>query len=140
MDPGNGCWPSLQTIMEFQIRTLSWGILRSTSITFNIWHIFPCFMHFLANFSLIFLNFYRYLSYVVNVATPTKDCLELVYELLEPVIKERYEKILTRQEVSLSVIIWYFALSGWGFGLCWLVDVGYNHVTEGTKFGLSSGI
>ncbi|PSS05886.1 Cytoplasmic dynein 2 heavy chain like [Actinidia chinensis var. chinensis] len=43
----------------------------------------------------------RYLSYVVNVATPTKDCLELVYELLEPVIKERSEKILTRQEKSI---------------------------------------
>ncbi|PSS16057.1 Epidermin biosynthesis protein like [Actinidia chinensis var. chinensis] len=43
----------------------------------------------------------RYLSYVMNVATPTKDCLELVYELLEPVIKARSEKSLTRQEKSI---------------------------------------
>lgn len=26
----------------------------------------------------------RYLSYVMNVATPTEGCLELVYALLEP--------------------------------------------------------
>ncbi|CAL5406118.1 unnamed protein product [Camellia sinensis] len=43
----------------------------------------------------------RYLSYVMNVATPTKDCLELVYELLVPVIKARTEKSLTRQEKSI---------------------------------------
>ncbi|KAJ4980949.1 hypothetical protein NE237_031786 [Protea cynaroides] len=43
----------------------------------------------------------RYLSYVMNVATPTKNCLELVHELLAPVIKARGEKILTRQEKSI---------------------------------------
>ncbi|WJZ99793.1 hypothetical protein VitviT2T_018209 [Vitis vinifera] len=43
----------------------------------------------------------RYLSYVMNVATPTKDCLELVHELLVPVIKARSEKSLTRQEKSI---------------------------------------
>ncbi|KAG9448831.1 hypothetical protein H6P81_008796 [Aristolochia fimbriata] len=43
----------------------------------------------------------RYLSYVMEVATPTKDCLELVYELLVPVIKARAEKNLTRQERSI---------------------------------------
>ncbi|GAA0163543.1 hypothetical protein LIER_19381 [Lithospermum erythrorhizon] len=43
----------------------------------------------------------RYLSYVMNVATPTKDCLKLVHELLIPVIKERNEKNLTRQEKSI---------------------------------------
>ncbi|XAR56351.1 hypothetical protein NMG60_11036803 [Bertholletia excelsa] len=43
----------------------------------------------------------RYLSYVMNVATPTKDCLELVYELLLPVMKVRTEKSLTRQEKSI---------------------------------------
>ncbi|XP_068636555.1 uncharacterized protein [Aristolochia californica] len=43
----------------------------------------------------------RYLSYVIEVATPTKDCLELVYELLVPVIKARAEKNLTRQERSI---------------------------------------
>ncbi|KAF7833299.1 uncharacterized protein G2W53_015632 [Senna tora] len=40
----------------------------------------------------------RYLLHVMNVATPTKDCLELVRELLLPLIKARAEKSLTRQE------------------------------------------
>ncbi|ERN19071.1 uncharacterized protein LOC18447445 isoform X1 [Amborella trichopoda] len=40
----------------------------------------------------------RYLSYVMDVATPTKDCLDLVHELLTPVIKARDENNLTRQE------------------------------------------
>ncbi|PRQ52410.1 hypothetical protein RchiOBHm_Chr2g0155201 [Rosa chinensis] len=43
----------------------------------------------------------RYLSHVMDVATPTKDCLELVNELLVPIIKARSEKCLTRQEKSL---------------------------------------
>ncbi|KAK7299810.1 hypothetical protein RJT34_10638 [Clitoria ternatea] len=43
----------------------------------------------------------RYLSHVMNVATPTKDCLELVRELLEPLIKARNERSLTRQERSI---------------------------------------
>eukprot|EP00257_Ricinus_communis_P019201 XP_015578120.1 uncharacterized protein LOC8288297 isoform X1 [Ricinus communis] len=43
----------------------------------------------------------RYLSHVMNAATPTKDCLELVNELLVPIIKARGEKSLTRQEKSL---------------------------------------
>lgn len=43
----------------------------------------------------------RYLSSVMNVATPTKDCLELVYELLIPIVKARDEKNLTRQEKSI---------------------------------------
>ncbi|KAF4360031.1 uncharacterized protein LOC115699041 isoform X1 [Cannabis sativa] len=43
----------------------------------------------------------RYLSHVMNVATPTKDCLELVHELLEPIIKARSDKCLTRQERSI---------------------------------------
>ncbi|CAM0946286.1 unnamed protein product [Alopecurus aequalis] len=43
----------------------------------------------------------RYLSYIMNVATPTKDCLELTYELLLPVLKARNDRTLTRQERSL---------------------------------------
>uniref|UniRef100_A0A803M875 Uncharacterized protein n=1 Tax=Chenopodium quinoa TaxID=63459 RepID=A0A803M875_CHEQI len=42
----------------------------------------------------------RYLLYVMKVATPTKECLELVLELLMPVIKARDEKRLNRQEIS----------------------------------------
>uniref|UniRef100_A0A0D9VDD9 MHD1 domain-containing protein n=1 Tax=Leersia perrieri TaxID=77586 RepID=A0A0D9VDD9_9ORYZ len=43
----------------------------------------------------------RYLSYILNVATPTKDCLELTYELLLPVMKSRDDRTLTRQERSI---------------------------------------
>ncbi|XVF31964.1 hypothetical protein REPUB_Repub17cG0040800 [Reevesia pubescens] len=43
----------------------------------------------------------RYLLHVMNVATPTKDCLELVNELLVPILKARSEKSLTRQEKSI---------------------------------------
>ncbi|KAJ9537889.1 hypothetical protein OSB04_030622 [Centaurea solstitialis] len=43
----------------------------------------------------------RHLSHVMNVATPTKDCFELIYELLVPVMKARTERRLTRQEKSL---------------------------------------
>ncbi|XP_038704638.1 uncharacterized protein LOC120000578 [Tripterygium wilfordii] len=43
----------------------------------------------------------RYLSHVMNVATPTKDCLELVKELLVPILKAKSEKSLTRQEKSI---------------------------------------
>ena len=46
------------------------------------------------------IRFYRYLSYIMNVAIPTKDCLELIYELLVPVTKAREDRTLTRQEVS----------------------------------------
>ncbi|MQL78322.1 hypothetical protein Taro_010762, partial [Colocasia esculenta] len=43
----------------------------------------------------------RYVSYILNVATPTKDCLELLNELLSPVVKARSENSLNRQEKSL---------------------------------------
>ncbi|KAL5729754.1 hypothetical protein ACHQM5_002657 [Ranunculus cassubicifolius] len=43
----------------------------------------------------------RYLSYVLNVATPTRDCLETIYELLVPVLKAKNERVLTRQEKSI---------------------------------------
>ncbi|KAL0353942.1 UNVERIFIED_CONTAM: hypothetical protein Sangu_0975500 [Sesamum angustifolium] len=43
----------------------------------------------------------RHLSYVMNVATPTKDCLELLHELLVSVLKARSERNLTRQEKSI---------------------------------------
>ncbi|KAJ8765623.1 hypothetical protein K2173_014745 [Erythroxylum novogranatense] len=42
----------------------------------------------------------RYLSYVMNVATPTKDCLELVYDLLHPAVvtKDNRKSVLSQQE------------------------------------------
>ncbi|CAA6670133.1 unnamed protein product [Spirodela intermedia] len=43
----------------------------------------------------------RYVSYIMNMATPTKDCLELLHELLLPVVKARHENSLNRQEKSL---------------------------------------
>ncbi|KAL5992642.1 hypothetical protein ACLOJK_013561 [Asimina triloba] len=43
--------------------------------------------------------FVRYLSYVMDVATPTADCLTLVYDLLSPVILKRSGKsTLSHQE------------------------------------------
>ncbi|KAF6166243.1 hypothetical protein GIB67_031027 [Kingdonia uniflora] len=42
-----------------------------------------------------------YLSYTMNVATPTRDFLKLVYELLVTVVKARTEKCLTQQELTL---------------------------------------
>ncbi|KAL8152252.1 hypothetical protein V2J09_010012 [Rumex salicifolius] len=43
----------------------------------------------------------RYLSYVMDVGTPTKACLELVQVLLVPVTKARSERKLNRQEKSM---------------------------------------
>ncbi|XVF81368.1 hypothetical protein PTKIN_Ptkin15bG0149500 [Pterospermum kingtungense] len=43
----------------------------------------------------------RYLSHVMNVATPIKECLELVNELLVPILKARSEGNLTRQEKNI---------------------------------------
>ncbi|EPS74419.1 hypothetical protein M569_00332, partial [Genlisea aurea] len=43
----------------------------------------------------------RYLSYIMNVATPTKDCLEVLHELLLHVLKARNQRNLTRQEKSI---------------------------------------
>ncbi|KAI5565855.1 hypothetical protein BDE02_14G147700 [Populus trichocarpa] len=43
----------------------------------------------------------RYLSRVMDVALPKKDCLELVNELLVPIMKARSEKSLTVQEKSI---------------------------------------
>lgn len=43
----------------------------------------------------------RYLLHVMNVATPTKDCFELIKELLVPILKGKSEKNLTRQEKTI---------------------------------------
>ncbi|KAJ4828822.1 hypothetical protein Tsubulata_041098 [Turnera subulata] len=41
----------------------------------------------------------RYLSYIMDVATPTKDCLDLVYDLLLPVLRKGNRKsVLSYQE------------------------------------------
>ncbi|CAA0831813.1 Unknown protein [Striga hermonthica] len=45
----------------------------------------------------------RYLSYVMDVATPTADCLHLVHELLQPVVTKAKTKQLSRQEASMLV-------------------------------------
>ncbi|CAO2037558.1 unnamed protein product [Urochloa humidicola] len=45
----------------------------------------------------------RYLSYIMNVGIPTKDCLELIYELFLPVMKAREDRTLTRQERSIML-------------------------------------
>ncbi|KAJ4758225.1 transmembrane protein [Rhynchospora pubera] len=43
----------------------------------------------------------RYLSHVMLVAIPTKDCLELIHELLLPVWNARSEQKLTQQEKAI---------------------------------------
>ncbi|GFP85845.1 hypothetical protein PHJA_000728300 [Phtheirospermum japonicum] len=44
----------------------------------------------------------RYLSYVMDVATPTADCLDVVHELLQPVvIKGKTKHSLSHQEVRM---------------------------------------
>ncbi|XP_057834399.1 uncharacterized protein LOC131044935 isoform X2 [Cryptomeria japonica] len=45
----------------------------------------------------------RYLSCIMDVATPTKDCFDLLYELLVPIIKARDENTLNRQEKRMLV-------------------------------------
>lgn len=55
----------------------------------------------------------RYLSYVMDVATPTLDCLILVHELLLPVIMRGDAKsTLSHQEVCiffLSILLFLFS-------------------------------
>ncbi|XP_024364609.1 uncharacterized protein [Physcomitrium patens] len=45
----------------------------------------------------------RYLACIMEIATPTQDCLVLINELLEPIIKARDEKSLNRQEKRILV-------------------------------------
>jgi hypothetical protein len=59
-----------------------------------------------------YVTFYRYLSYIMNVAIPTKDCLELIYELIVPVTKAREDRTLTRQEVSSKFSLYIIAKLG----------------------------
>ncbi|EOA22210.1 hypothetical protein CARUB_v10002794mg [Capsella rubella] len=41
----------------------------------------------------------RYLSYVMDVASPTKDCLDVIYDFLSPVLmKGKHKAILSHQE------------------------------------------
>lgn len=52
--------------------------------------------------------FFRYLSYIMDVATPTNDCLSLVYELLMPVLMKGHTKnILSHQEVKITYGLWF---------------------------------
>lgn len=47
------------------------------------------------------LHIGRYLACVMEVATPTEDCLMLIDDLLRPIIKARDENSLDRQEVNI---------------------------------------
>ena len=47
----------------------------------------------------------RYLSYVMDVASPTKYCIDLIYDFLCPVImKKNYKATLSHQEVVFFLI------------------------------------
>ncbi|KAL6604491.1 hypothetical protein ACP70R_042918 [Stipagrostis hirtigluma subsp. patula] len=75
----------------------------------------------------------RYLSYIMNVAIPTKDCLELVYELLLPVMKARDDRILTRQERSIMIDCEHRIKS-----LLAVVFENYKSLDENSTTGLSN--
>lgn len=49
----------------------------------------------------------RYLACIMEVATPTEDCLVLIHELLCPIIKGRGENTLSRQEVIAQKLLSY---------------------------------
>lgn len=42
---------------------------------------------------------FRYIVCIMEMATPTEDCLVLIHDLLCPIIKARDENALNRQEV-----------------------------------------
>lgn len=43
----------------------------------------------------------RYLSYVMDVASPTKDCLDLIHDFLFPILmKGNHKAVLSHQEVG----------------------------------------
>lgn len=69
-------------------------------------------------------NVNRYLSYVMDVATPTADCLMLVYDLLMPVLMKGHSKsTLSHQEVCIkqSIISCLILLIWLGLNhLCWI--------------------
>lgn len=53
---------------------------------------------------------FRYLSYVMDVATPTADCLTLVYDLLMPVVmKGNCKSTLSHQEVIHSACKYFYS-------------------------------
>ena len=49
---------------------------------------------------------FRYLVCIMEVATPTEDCLVLIHDLLCPIIKARDENALNRQEVKCKGYHW----------------------------------
>jgi hypothetical protein len=49
---------------------------------------------------------FRYLVCIMEVATPTEDCLVLIHDLLCPIIKARDENALNRQEVKWKCHHW----------------------------------
>lgn len=66
------------------------GITLNFIFTFAYTHLF------------LLLYLFRYLSYVMDVATPTADCLDLVHDLLLPVvIKGKSKNTLSHQEVNI---------------------------------------
>ena len=53
-----------------------------------------------SNIICAWFTYFRYLSYIMDVVTPTNDCLSLVYDLLLPVImKGNPNNTLNHEEV-----------------------------------------
>ena len=97
---GNGFWKNFPPTMGFQMSTPSSGIHVFTFYYSSF--IFLSFERYtITPFSLSCFVVLRYLTYVMDVATPTSDCLHLVHDLLTPVIMKGNDKAtLSHQEVS----------------------------------------
>ncbi|CAK7349180.1 unnamed protein product [Dovyalis caffra] len=93
------------------VETLAYDLLLEAAMRAQHFHSRNLRLHGPWNWLLIeFADYYgvsdsytklRYLSRVMDVALPKKDCLELVNELLVPIMKARSEKSLTMQEKSI---------------------------------------
>ena len=95
---GNGFWKNLPPTMGFQMSTPSSGIPHSLNFS-SFFLIIGGYA--ITRFSLSCFVVLRYLTYVMDVATPTSDCLHLVHDLLAPVItKGNGKATLSHQEVD----------------------------------------
>lgn len=80
-------------------------ILSFTLAPCFILFIFLCFTSWSWS-KFLMCNVDRYLTYVMDVATPTADCLMLVYDLLMPVLMKGHSKsTLSHQEVHIKISI-----------------------------------
>ncbi len=149
MAPGSGYFLNFPPAMVCQMPTLGSGFFAILSLfwpwSIPVCHLIPItFCRVLATFYCLlhihchqlpsgirswmgFMN--RYLACIMEVATPTEDCLVLIHELLCPIIKGRGENTLSRQEVIAQKLLSY------GHWLCEIsnfqhLKLGYSGLEE----------